>query len=108
MSDDLGAFWVHTITVQPRAGSGANGKIRTDPVEVSCFIDGGTKTVWTTNGEVIVAAAPVYAPVSAASVLPIGAAVLLPGETKPRQIVAVTVHTSGGLGLPDHVELALT
>jgi hypothetical protein len=106
--DELDDFWVHTITVQPRAGAGANGKVRTDPVEVSCFIDGGTKTVRTTNGELIVAAAPVYAPVSAASVLPIGAAVTLPGETTPRQIVAVTVRTSGGLGLPDHIELALT
>jgi hypothetical protein len=73
---------------------------------VPCFIDGGQKVTRTATGELLVVAAPVYAPISAQDTLVPKSKVTIRG--RPAQIVAVTVHDSGDMDLPDHVEITLT
>lgn len=106
MNDDFDDFWVHTITVTPYLGSGANGKKYGPTTDVSCFIDGGVKVASDSDGKLIVANAPVYAPISAASVLTAESKVVMP-DGRVVQILAATMHTSGDLDLPDHVEITL-
>jgi hypothetical protein len=103
---DLDEFWVHTITVETYGGEAGSTTLYADPVTVPCFIDGGQKVTRATTGEILVVAAPVYAPISAADVLVPKSKVTIRGRAA--QIVAATVHDSGDMDLPDHVEVTLT
>ncbi|WIA99743.1 hypothetical protein [Curtobacterium sp. MCBA15_012] len=104
--DELEDFWVHTITVETYLGEGGNGVAYAAPVDVPCFIDGGTKIARTATGEQLVVAAPVYAPPEHAGTLTAGSKVTVRG--RPARILAATVYDSGSLDLPDHVQIALT
>ncbi|GAA3330656.1 hypothetical protein HP467_07240 [Curtobacterium albidum] len=105
-ADELDEFWVHTITVETLLGEGGDGTVYAPPVEVPCFIDGGSKITRTATGEQLVVAAPVYAPLEHAGTLTAGSKVTVRG--RPARILAVTVYDSGTLDLPDHVQIALT
>lgn len=105
-ADDLDEFWVHTITVATYLGEGGNGPSYADPVDVPCFIDGGTKVTRTATGEQLVVNAPVYAPLTHAGTLLAGSKVTIRG--RDARVLAATVYDSGALDLPDHVQVSLT
>lgn len=105
MTDDLADFWVHTVTVETYTGTGDNGDNFADPVDVQGFMDGGTKVIRNTSGELVATAAPFYAPVTTADLFVANSRVTYLG--KQSRVFAVTVHSSGDLDLPDHVEVTL-
>ena len=105
-ADDLDEFWVHTIAVETYLGEGGSGTLYADPVDVPCFIDGGVKVIRTATGEQLVTNAPVYAPLEHAATLTAESRVSIRGATA--RILAATVYDSGGLDLPDHVQITLT
>ena len=98
MSDDLVDFYVHTITVQTRTGSGSYGDIYADPVDLLCFVE--EKLVRSPAGNEVFSETRIYAPAGAP--LTDGSLVTLPSGDVAT-VITTAVHDSGGL-LPDHVE----
>lgn len=104
-TDDLADFWVHTVTVETYTGTGDDGDLFAAPVDVLGFMDGGTKVIRTATGELVVTSAPFYAPISSAALFVANSRVTYQG--KQSRVFAVTIHDSGDLDLPDHVEVTL-
>lgn len=112
-ADDLDDFWVHTITVETFTGVGQNGDNFAAPVTLSpdntppngVFVDGGQKVARTATGELVVMNAPLFAPIAAAPLFVEKSRVTFNG--KQSRVLAVTIHDSGSLDLPDHVEVTL-
>ncbi len=104
-TDDLADFWVHTVSVEPRTGTGANGATFGPSVTVPCFIDDTTKLVRAASGEEVVSGATVMANKSWAASFPPNSRVTVNGRVT--YVLSRNIHDSGPLGLPDHVEVAL-
>ncbi|UFS59475.1 hypothetical protein [Subtercola endophyticus] len=107
MTDELEDFWQHTVTVATLQGNGANGAVKADPVPVLGFLDGSRKLVRSATGEQVVSESTFYCP-------PANAALFLPDSlvTCPdgsvSTVIKANLNDSGGLGLPDHLAVALT
>lgn len=108
MTDDLAEFYVHATTVERYEGTGAYGDVFADPATVLGFVDDSNKLIRDSTGQQVVSSARVFFP-SATDLIPLKSRVTLPAPFLGRQstVIALSVHNSGGLELPDHLETAL-
>lgn len=104
-SDALADFWVHTVAVEPRTGAGAAGALYGPSVDVACFVDDTTKLVRATSGEEVVSVATVMTDKVWAGTFTDGARITWKGRTS--YVVGRSLHDSGALDLPDHLEVHL-
>lgn len=102
----IGLFFIHSVSVETFAGSGAYGPAYTAPVDIPCFVDDGYRLVRDATGEEVSSSATVYAPLSQVDLFAIDSRVTL--NARVAHVIAVSVRSSGLLGLPDHVEVHLT
>lgn len=106
----LAMFYVHTVTVETYQGQGANGPVFAAPVQVIGFLDTTSDLARTgTVEEATSASSMFYTDPANAGLFTVQTRVtsaLLEGDGKAT-VVKVNSLTSGGLGLPDHVEVAL-
>lgn len=99
----------HTITVEAYQGSGAYGDVYAAPAEVTpCLVDAKRKLVRVQTqdaaGHEAVSESTVYCPLG--TVAPAGSRVALPDGTTTR-VLAASRREDAGIGLPEHLELAL-
>lgn len=102
----IGAFWVHSASVETYQGTGAAGDTYGSPVSFACFIDDSAKLVRNRVGDEVVSSTTIYADLSWAVSLIAESRVTANGRVA--QVITADVHDSGPLGLPDHVEVHLT
>lgn len=107
MSEDLAEFWVHTASVETLTGTGAYGPIFAAAQSVTGFAEQGRQLVRSSDGQEVVSESTWYGPIGDAALFKAGSRVTLPDGSTPTVILAKP-HTSGELGLPDHVEVSLT
>lgn len=101
----LATFWVHTITVETHEGHDSNGPIYSAPVTVPCFVDDSTKLVAAPTGDQVVSQSTVFADSSYAPLFVAESRLTVNGRAT--RVITVNNYTSGPLGLPDHVEVAV-
>ena len=106
----LAGFWVHTVTVETYTGEGSLGPVYANPVTVTGFLDTVSDLARTgTVEEATSASSMFYTDPSNAALFTVQTRVTssaLGGDGKAT-VVKVNSLTSGALGLPDHVEVAL-
>ncbi len=105
MTDPLNEFYVHTASVQTYTGTGPRGDTFASAVAVACFVDDEQDV--TLQGTTIAVSdlTKVYAPLSAASLFTPASKVTVNGQQA--RVTAMKRHSSGALGLPDHVEVTI-
>lgn len=107
---ELAGFWVHTITVETYKGQGSSGPVYAIPVSVTGFLDTTADLARTGAVEEATSASSMFYtdPANAALFTPQTRVTssALGGDGKAT-VVKVNSLTSVGLGLPDHVEVAL-
>ncbi|HJQ00083.1 MAG TPA: hypothetical protein VJ851_00655 [Jatrophihabitans sp.] len=105
---DLDCFWVHEVQVSPYLGtSGRAGDLWDTAVPVMCWVEDAVKLVRDSNGAEVVSTATLAADLADAAPFTVNAKVLLPSGREAR-VLTVGRGDSGALGLPDHIEVALT
>ena len=105
---ELAEFMVHAVTVSTKTGSGSLGDRFADPVTVQVFADEERQLVRGADAREVVSSATVYdVDLSHSGLYALGSRVVLPSG-RTATVLAVAVRTGGTLGLPDHVEAALT
>lgn len=113
MADDLDDFYVHTITVQTRTGSGSYGDVFAAPVTLSpatdtgVFADDKRKLVRSSTGAEVISETTIYGRTTAAEVLLEGSLVTLPSG-RVATVITTALLDSGGMDLPDHTAATLT
>lgn len=103
-------FYIHTVTVETYEGQGSSGPVFAAPVNVTGFLDTVSDLARTgTVEEATSASSMFYTDPANAALFTVQTRVtssLLDGDGKAT-VVKVNSLTSGALGLPDHVEVAL-
>lgn len=102
-------FFVHTASVKTLLGTSSTGSMLADPVDDACFIEDDNKLVVTASGEQLTSTAVLYGNRSSAALYAPGSEVtssVIPGRA--RRVIDLHVYDSGGLGLPDHIQVALS
>jgi hypothetical protein len=107
VTDDLGAFWVHDVTVE-RYSESAPTAPATRHRHVAGFVDDGARLIVGPNGEQVTSSARVFFPIGTAAI-PLQSRVTLPAEFAERSshVIAVARRDGGGLPLPEHLEVSL-
>lgn len=107
MAEIPAAILVHTVTVEKFEGHGARGPVYADPVTVPCFVSDTRKLVRGPDGQQVVAESTVLAaPASLGEFSPESRVTLPSGRVGT--VLVVKDHNDGGLGAPQHVEVAIT
>jgi hypothetical protein len=104
---ELDDFFVHEVTLAPLVGSGGYGDVHgplTDPIP--CLVDDRSQLVRDRTGAEVVSSTTVFAGPDAPDGPP-GSLLTLPSG-RVATVITQARRTSGPLGLPDHVEWALT
>jgi hypothetical protein len=100
-------FLVHTVDVDPYAGSGAYGDEYSPTVTgVQCFRDDKRKLVRSADGEQVVSETTLYMRLAHAASFPPGSRVQLPHRVAT--VITCAERTDGGLGAWQHLEVTLT
>jgi hypothetical protein len=60
MADDITSFYVHTVTVETREGTGANGDVYAAAQIVAGFLDGKTQLIRNQDGEQVLSQSQFY------------------------------------------------
>lgn len=103
MLDD---FYVHTVTVETKTGSGAYGDVYAAPVDVPCWLEPKRRLVRGKDGQEVLSSSFLSCDVVHAAVFTPDTRVTHDGKTA--YVIGVNTFTSGPLGLPDHLEIDLT
>lgn len=103
---DVTSFFVHTVSVETLTGQGGHGPVYANPVQFPCFVDDSAHLVRNAEGQEVVSNTVVYADPAVASAFAVNSRVTANGRVA--HVITLNVHDSGGLGLPDHVEVHLT
>lgn len=109
VAGDLDGFAEHAVTVRTATGTGGMGSTWADPAPVSpVLVDEKRRLVRGPDAAQVVSDATLYDEhLDRASLYTPGSLVTLPSG-RDAAVIAVAVHTSGGLDLGDHVEVSLT
>jgi len=108
MSSDLDDFMVHAVTVRTLVATTGLGQTWGTPVDVTCWVDDKRRLVRGADASQVVSEATLYDVDQAhAALYTTGSEVTLPSG-RVATVITVAARTSGGLDLPDHVEVALT
>lgn len=95
---------VHEVTVRPLTGRSSVGKVYGAPFQLQCMAQGSRRLVRDSDGAEQLSSLTLYAAPGQADQLPPGSEVDWRGDTTV--VIASTDHDSGGLGAPDHTEVA--
>lgn len=109
-TDPLAQWWVHTVTVERFAGTGAEGDVYdTAEAGVRCFVSERRSLVRAANGEQVVSETTVLFPSTVADI-PTESRVTIgpPFTARVGVVIASSRHDGGGLPTPDHVEVHLS
>lgn len=108
MTDVLGTWWVHDVTVERYLANSAYAAGYDTPTVVTGFVDDGARLVVGPDGEQVTSSARVFLPITTAAV-PLQSRITLPVAFGGRvaHVIAVARRDGGGLPLPEHLEVAL-
>jgi hypothetical protein len=107
MTDELADFYVHTAASEAYLGTNGDGAdLYAAAVDVDGWWEGVTKLILNSDGEQVLALGVFRTNPANASSFPLLARVTVAGTTG--RVERVSTFTSGALGLPDHIEIALT
>lgn len=97
-------YLVHEVTVRPLTGTGAYGPVHGDPFQLRCFAAGKRRLVRDRDGAEVLSTLQVLAAPGESKRVPAGSLLEWNGDTT--KVIASTEHDDGGLGAPQHTELA--
>lgn len=103
MLDD---FYIHTVSVETKTGSGAYGDVYAAPVTVPCWLEPKRRLVRNKDGQEVLSTTFLSCPVTEASKFEPDSKVTHNGRAA--YVIGVNTFTSGALALPDHLEIDLT
>lgn len=103
---DLDGFYVHTVSVETKTGSGAYGDVYAAPVNVACWLEPKRRLVRDKDGQEVLSSSFLSCDVAHAAVFTPDSKVTNAAVTA--YVVGVNTFTSGALELPDHLEIDLT
>lgn len=96
----------HEVTVEPYGGnSGARGPVFGAPVTVRCFLEETNRMVRAKDDTEVLSSATVYCRLDAVDAPPESRVTLPDGRVTT--VLVQARHDSGGLPLPDHLEVSL-
>lgn len=104
-------FYVHTVTVETLTGTDGYGReifaapVILTPPDTGVFVEQKRRMVRDANGAEVISETTVYGrPEAAGQFLP-GSRVTYRGATS--HVITTSLHDSGDLALPDHIQVAL-
>jgi len=97
-------FLVHTVTVRPYAGRSSSGPVFGAPFPLQCMAQGARRMVRGGDGTQNLSTLTLLAAPGQAATVPPGSEVDWQGDTTT--VLSAIDHDSGGLGAPDHTEVA--
>lgn len=103
---DLDDFYVHTVTVETKTGTGAYGDVYAEPVDVDCWLEPKRRLVRNKDGQEVLSSSFLSCPVPEEPKFVPDSKVTHNGHTA--LVIGVNTLTSGALQLPDHLEIDLT
>ena len=103
MLDD---FYVHTVSVETKTGSGAYGDVYAAPADVPCWLEPKRRLVRNKDGQEVLSSSFLSCDVAHAPKFEPDSKVTHDGRTA--YVIGVNTFTSGPLELPDHLEIDLT
>lgn len=106
MAEIPARYLVHTVTIEPYAGSGAYGDNYGAPVSVACMLDDKRQLVRAGDGQEVVSETTLYARLAHAADFPPGSKVTLP--SRKAIVIKTAERRDGGLGAWEHLEATLT
>jgi len=108
VTDPLGAWWSHEVTVSRFLGSGTFGDEWDEPVTVMAAVDDTTRQVRDGDGSETVSSTSVVFPIDVGYIAP-GSTVTLPALFGGRtaRVISCRVAHGGNQPTPNHVEVML-
>lgn len=103
---DLEDFYVHTVSVETKAGTGAYGDVYAAPVDVPCWLEPKRRLVRNKDGQEVLSTSFLSCDIAHSSTFTPDSKVSHGGTTA--YVIGVNSLTSGALELPDHLEIDLT
>jgi hypothetical protein len=101
-------WWQHTVDVRTYAGTGAYGDVYETHNGIACWVEETRKWVRSATGEQIVSESQVFTDTANYDWFkPDSEVTIREGQPKSK-VITRSLHDSGDLDLPDHVEIALT
>jgi hypothetical protein len=100
-------FYVHTVTVKEKAGTGANGDVYTAPQTVAGFLDGKTKLVRAADGSQALSQSQFYCTVADGLRFSLDSVVTQPNGTTGQVIMINTLEVGGLLDGVEHTVVYL-
>lgn len=102
----LPAFWLkHQVTVEPYDGASGAGPLYGTPVTVRCWLEQKTRMVRAPDGREVTSSTRFYCRLDAVNAPPESRVTLPDGRTTT--VIEQLRHDSGGLPLPEHLEVQL-
>jgi len=95
---------VHTVTVRPYLGRSSAGPVFGPAVPLKCMAQGKRRLVRNPQGAETLSSLTLYAAPGQAASIPPGSEVDWQGDTTT--VIDATDHDDGGLGAPQHTEVA--
>lgn len=97
-------FLPHVVTVLPKTGRSSTGDVYGASFEWPCMRQGGRRLVRAPDGNEVLSTLALYGGPGEADRFPPGSLVQWPGGTST--VIGATDHDDGGLGAPQHTEVA--
>lgn len=95
---------VHTVTVKPLLGESSNGKVWGTAFTLPCMAQGQIRRIRNPEGDTVVSTLTLFAEPGQAAAIPTGSIVQWRGAD--REVLVSVEHDDGGLGAPQHTEVA--
>lgn len=102
---DLDEFYVHTISVETKTGTGAYGDVYLAPVNVTGWLEPKKRLVRNKDGQEVVSASMFACPVEHEAKFTPDSRITYGAKTS--YVIGASALTSGALALPDHLEVDL-
>lgn len=103
---ELDSWWIHTVAVESKLGSGAYGERFSDPAPVLCRVDDDVNLIRDASGSEAVSSSTLFAPLSLADLFPLGSLVTTSSGHEAR-VLGIERHDGDPGGL-DHIEVHLS
>jgi hypothetical protein len=101
----IGRFFVHTVTVETRTGTGAAGDVYAAPATVTGFLEGKVQLVRDATGQEVTANSILYCAVADGARFTPDTKVTTGGRVS--RVISQNINDAPGLNLPDHAEIYL-
>jgi hypothetical protein len=100
-------FYVHSVAVKPKLGTGAAGDVYGPSQTVNGYLDGKTQLIRSKDGEQVVSASQFYCSVADSAAFAPDSVVTF-GDGRTAQVIIVNSLDAPGLDLPEHAVIYLT